>query len=415
MSNKGTITYFLLNHIFRYPAPLNLSYFWNMGFISLVFMFIQLITGILLSFHFCSDSSLAFSSVEHIMRDVNYGWLLRYMHSNGASFFFISVYLHIARNLYYKLYSFNNINVWTTGMSIFLLMMAEAFVGYVLPWGQMSFWGATVITNLFSIVPYIGDNLVQWIWGGFSVANPTLVRFFSLHYLLPFILLVFIFLHLFYLHENGSSNPSIISVEVNRFYVPLYPYFVIKDFLGLFVFIFFYLYMVFFNPDFLGHSDNYIEANPLSTPEHIVPEWYFLPFYAILRSIDNKFVGVIAMFVSIVVFFLFPILHGIIFRFYSDFHKFENCYILNKYIHPFLIYLFFSVFILLGWVGMNPVEYPFVNLGSLLIFLYFFLIFLILFIPVIFFKFHYRFTPYFNNLANNCLNLDLLHYFYLFI
>ena len=384
----------LYNHFFRYPTPININYFWNLGFISFSFLVIQILSGFFLSLHYSSDVFLAFASIEHIMRDVNYGWLIRFCHSNGASFFFLAVYIHISKNIYYRLYGYDNLKIWVSGLIIFLFMMATAFVGYVLPWGQMSFWGATVITNLFSAVPMVGDSLVYWIWGGFSVDNPTLTRFYSFHYILPFLLLSFVFLHFLFLHEKGSSNPSFISEKLNRFNLTLYPYFIIKDLFGFLFYLLFYFFFVFYYPDFLGHSDNYIQANPMQTPEHIVPEWYFLPFYAILRSIDDKLLGVIFMFLSILIFFLFPFTNLFIDRLFLNYSHVNASFLYNKYLHPFFSWCFFVVFILLGWVGSNPVEYPFVILGNTLIFFYFALIlFLIFFIPIfilLFYSFFFR-------------------------
>ena len=321
--------------------------------------------------HYCSDISLAFYSIEHIMRDVNYGWMLRYAHSNGASFFFIVVYLHIARSLYYIRYDFLFVSIWSTGLSIFFLMMGTAFIGYVLPWGQMSFWGATVITNLLSAIPVSGIYIVMWLWGGFSVGGPTLSRFFSLHYIFPFLIVGVVFFHLFYLHIKGSSNPSFISPEVNRSYIPLYPYFVVKDGVGLFFYFTIYFIFICFFPDFLGHSDNYIPADPMKTPEHIVPEWYFLPFYAILRSIPDKLWGVIAMLFSILIFFFLPFFSYVLYKLGISYFKFP---VFNLYIYPFFIFLFYNIFFLLGWIGSQPVEYPFIEIGFLLFKFFFFFV-----------------------------------------
>jgi ubiquinol-cytochrome c reductase cytochrome b subunit len=369
------------NHIFKYPTPANFSYFWNFGFLSAFFLIIQLLTGIFLAMHYCSDVTLAFSSIEHIMRNVPYGWFIRYLHSNGASFFFIVVYLHIFRGLYFRSYIFYNFKIWWSGLLIFFLMMATAFIGYVLTWGQMSFWGATVIINLVSAIPVIGPEIVYWLWGGFSVSGPTLSRFFSLHYLLPFILIFLVLIHLFFLHDKGSTNPSFISNKINRGYINLYSYFFLKDFIGLFFFLFIYLFFVFYYPEALGHSDNCIESNPLSTPEHIVPEWYFLPFYAILRSIPDKLLGVCFMLGSILIFFFLPV-----FDFF--FNKFSKHYLnstFNTYIiHPFIIWFFIINFFILGWLGAKPVEYPFINLGIISVSIYFFLFLFIAFSSLIF-------------------------------
>jgi len=290
-----------------YPTPKNLNYLWTFGGILTFMLVAQIITGIVLVMHYTPHTTLAFDSVEHIMRDVNYGWLIRYFHANGASMFFIAVYVHMFRGLYYGSYKSPREVLWILGVVIFLLMMATGFMGYVLPWGQMSFWGATVITNLFSAFPIVGEPIVTWLWGGYSVDNPTLNRFFSLHYLLPFMLAAVVFLHIWALHVVGQNNPD--GVEVKNYdkdTVPFTPYATSKDALGMVVFILFYGYFAFYMPNFLGHADNYIPANPMSTPAHIVPEWYYLPFYAILRSIPDKLMGVIAMFAAIIVLFFLP-------------------------------------------------------------------------------------------------------------
>jgi len=290
----------------KYPTPKNLSYLWSMGSIAGIMLVLQIITGVFLAMHYTPHVDYAFDSVENIMRDVNYGWLLRYMHAVGASMFFVVVYIHIARGLYYGSYKGPRELLWQIGVVIFLTMMATAFMGYVLPWGQMSFWGATVITNLFSAFPVVGKYIVTWLWGGFSVDNPTLNRFFSLHYLLPFLIVAFVMLHLIALHEHGSNNPTGVEVKTKKDTIPFHPYYTIKDMFGFIVFFLIYFYMVFFSPNSLGDPDNYIVANPLVTPAHIVPEWYFLPFYAILRGIPNKLAGVCCMFGSILILFFLP-------------------------------------------------------------------------------------------------------------
>jgi len=303
-----------------FPTPRNFNYFWNFGAIATVMLVIMIVTGIVLAMHYQSGTDVAFDSVERIMRDVNGGWLIRYVHMNGASFFFIAVYIHIFRGMYYGSYKKPRELLWILGVVIFLLMMATAFMGYVLPWGQMSYWGATVITNLFSAVPLVGDSIVQLLWGGFSVDNPTLVRFFALHYLMPFVICAVVFLHVWALHVTGSNNPLGIEPKTKKDTLPFHPYYTIKDTFGLLVFLIIYSIFIFFAPDFLGHPDNYIEANPLVTPAHIVPEWYFLPFYAILRAItfdigipfteivliNAKLGGVIAMFGAIVCLLILP-------------------------------------------------------------------------------------------------------------
>lgn len=300
--NRHSLIALLNNHLVDYPTPLTITYAWGLGSLAGIFLVFQIITGLVLSLHYAPHISVAFDSLEHIMRDVNNGWLLRYLHANGASFFFFVVYMHIARGLYYFSY-IRNPWVWISGMAIFGLMMATAFLGYVLPWGQMSFWGATVITNLFSALPLIGQDIAYWLWGGFSVDNPTLNRFFGLHFVLPFAIAGVILLHLLFLHRIGSSNPlSIFDKNIDR--IPFFPYFYWKDWVGLMSICFIYLYFVFFTPDTLGHPDNYIEGNPMVTPTHIVPEWYFLPYYAILRSIPDKLGGVITMAAAIIFLFL---------------------------------------------------------------------------------------------------------------
>ena len=296
----------------QFPMPKNLNYWWNFGALATVVLVAMIVTGIVLAMHYTPHTSMAFDSVEHIMRDVNYGWLLRYIHANGASMFFIVVYIHIFRGLYYGSYKAPRELLWMIGVVILLLMMATAFMGYVLPWGQMSFWGAKVITNLFSAIPLVGESVVEWLWGGYTVDNTTLNRFFSLHYLLPFVIVGVVVLHIAALHVTGSNNPDGIDMEGPQDSVPFNPYFTAKDSVGLGVFLIVWAIFVFYAPDFLGHPDNYTEANPLVTPPHIVPEWYFLPFYAILRAIDfnfildSKLLGVIAFGGSILILFFLP-------------------------------------------------------------------------------------------------------------
>ncbi len=297
---------FMNHELNEYPTPKNLSYWWNFGSLAGITLIIMIITGITLSMHYTAHVDHAFQSVERIMRDVNYGWLIRYIHMNGASFFFIVVYIHIFRGLYYGSYKTPRELLWILGVVILLLMMATAFMGYVLPWGQMSFWGATVITNLFSAIPLVGESIVTWLWGGFSVDNATLNRFFSLHFLLPFVIVGVVVLHIVALHRFGSNNPLGIDTKGPQDQLPFHPYYTIKDLFGLSVFLTIFSFMVFFQPNFLGHPDNYIPANPLVTPAHIVPEWYFLPFYAILRAVPDKLGGVLMMFGAIAVLFILP-------------------------------------------------------------------------------------------------------------
>jgi len=349
----------LRSHITDYPSPININYFWGFGFLAAFCLLIQIVTGICLAMHYTPHTSLAFFSVEHIMRDVNFGWLLRYAHANGASFFFLMVYIHIGKGLYFK--SYRNIELWFSGVIIFFLMMGTAFMGYVLPWGQMSFWGATVITSLFSAIPLIGSSLTIWLWGGFSVDNATLVRFFSLHYLLPFLILGFVITHLALLHTKGSTNP--LGIWKHSDYIKLYPYFFIKDFFSLILFLFIFIYFLFFFPNALGHSDNYIEANPLVTPPSIVPEWYFLPFYAILRSIPDKLGGVLFMVLSIAFLFLLPFIPNS--RISTKFNVYSK----------FCFWLFVCDVILLGWLGGQVAEEPFIFISRCATLFYFFYFF----------------------------------------
>lgn len=350
--NNNYLASFLDSHIISYPTPSNLTYLWSFGSAAGICLVIQLLTGIFLAMHYTPEVNHAFLSVEHIMRDVNYGWLLRYMHANGASFFFIVVYCHIFRGLYFGSYMYPREGLWCSGIAIFFLMMATAFMGYVLPWGQMSFWGATVITNLFSAIPVIGGSIVEWLWGGFSVDNATLNRFFSLHYLMPFAIAGVTVIHLSLLHKVGSNNPLGIGKYVNN--ITFYPYFYVKDLLAFFYLIFFLFFFVIYYPGTLGHPDNYIPANPMVTPAHIVPEWYFLPFYAILRSIPDKLGGVIAMGGSIALLALLPFISNSSIR--SGFFRF-----IYKYAFWFLA----GDFVLLGWLGQKPVEDPYITTGLL--------------------------------------------------
>lgn len=334
------------------PTPANISYLWNYGSLLGVCLVVQILTGIFLAMHYAAHVDLAFSSVEHIMRDVNYGWLLRYLHANGASMFFVMVYIHMARGLYYGSYTKPRVLLWLVGVAIFFLMMGTAFIGYVLPWGQMSFWGATVITNMVSAVPYVGTDLVQWIWGGFAVDNATLNRFFSFHYLLPFILAALVVVHLLALHIDGSNNPLGISSNSDK--IAFHPYFTYKDLLGFILFFILFSFFVFFAPNVLGHSDNYCEADPLVTPAHIVPEWYFLAQYAILRGIPNKLLGVIAMGSSIIVLAFLPWLHVSKIRGSAYRPIFKKFY-----------WLFIANFLLLVWLGSQPAEDPYVICAQL--------------------------------------------------
>ena len=353
------------SHILSYPTPANIHYAWNFGFLAFICLIIQILTGIFLAMHYTPHIQLAFTSIEHIMRNVNFGWLLRYIHANGASMFFIVVYIHICRGLYFGSYIKPKQFVWIVGILIFFLMIITAFIGYVLPWGQMSLWGATVITNLVSAIPKVGSYIVTWLWGGFSVDNATLNRFFSLHYLLPFLIVAASLLHIILLHQDGSNNP--LGVESINDKINLYPYFIIKDFFGLVFFLSFFSIFVYFFPNILGHSDNYIEANPMVTPTHIVPEWYFLPFYAILRSIPHKLGGVIAMLFSILILALLPWIHSTEIK-SSRFRP----------LYKFFFWVLISTCLLLGWIGGMPVEDPYILIGQLLSIFYFFYFIIIL-------------------------------------
>jgi len=356
------------NHLIDYPTPINISYWWGFGFLSGIFLGVQLVTGIFLAMHYAPNINLAFLSVEHIMRDVNYGWLIRYIHANGASFFFLAVYIHIFRGLYSGSYAKPRQLLWIIGIVIFLLMMATAFMGYVLPWGQMSLWAATVITNLFSAIPVIGTSIVEFLWGGFSVDNATLNRFYSFHYLLPFAITAAVLVHLAALHYHGSNNPLGISSFVDK--ISFYPYFWVKDVLGLILFGLVFSYLVYFLPNLLNHPDNYIEGNPMVTPAHIVPEWYFLPYYAILRSIPHKLGGVIAMFASILVLLLLPYLNTAQIR--SS---------LFRPLYKKIFWLFVLDWFILGWIGGNNPEYPYLEIGQVATAFYF--IWVLVLVPLV--------------------------------
>ena len=334
------------DHLINYPTPKNLNYWWTFGGILTFCLVTQIVTGLVLAMHYVAHADLAFDSVEHIMRNVNYGWLIRYIHANGASMFFLAVYIHIFRSLFYGSYKAPREIIWILGMLIYILMMATAFMGYVLPWGQMSFWGATVITNLFSAIPLVGDSIVTWLWGGYSVDNPPLTRFFSLHYLFPFIILGLVVLHIWALHVPGNNNPVGIDVKKpSKDTVPFHPYITIKDLFALLIFIIIFSGFIFFSPNILGHPDNYIPANPLITPTHIVPEWYLLPFYAILRSVPDKLGGVLLLFGSLIILLILPWL--------------DNSKVRSAVYRP-LYKIFFWILIIdvlaLGYVGAMPAE-----------------------------------------------------------
>jgi ubiquinol-cytochrome c reductase cytochrome b/c1 subunit len=335
----------LENTLKRHPYPKNLSYWWNFGSIAGICLVIQILSGLFLAMHYVPNTKFAFDSVEHIMRDVNYGWLIRYIHAVGASMFFVALYAHMIRSLYYGSYKPPREILWWVGIIIFLLTMATAFMGYVLPWGQMSFWGATVITNLFSAIPLVGESIVQWLWGGFSVDNPTLNRFFVLHFLMPFLIVGIVLLHLVALSTTGSNNPTGVPMKSKKDSISFHPYFTIKDMVGFVMFFIIFGYFLFFYPNSLGHPDNYIPANPLVTPAHIVPEWYFLPFYAILRAVPDKLGGVLMMFGAIILLFFLP---------YLDKSKVRS----GAYRPAFkkFFYIFVINFVFLGWLGKSPAD-----------------------------------------------------------
>nr|AUW55035.1 cytochrome b [Elseya branderhorsti]AUW55048.1 cytochrome b [Elseya branderhorsti]AUY54800.1 cytochrome b [Elseya branderhorsti] len=363
MKNTNPLLKIINNTLIDLPTPSNISALWNFGSLLGACLILQLATGIFLAMHYSPDISTAFSSISHIQRDVQYGWLIRNMHANGASLFFMCIYLHIGRGIYYGSYLYNK--TWNTGVMLLFLVMATAFVGYVLPWGQMSFWGATVITNLLSAIPYVGPTLVEWIWGGFSVDNATLTRFFTFHFLIPFVILGMTMLHLLLLHETGSNNPTGLNSNCDK--IPFHPYFSYKDLLGLILMITCLLTLALFYPNLLGDPDNFTPANPLITPPHIKPEWYFLFAYAILRSIPNKLGGVLALFMSILVLLLMPTLH------------------LSKQrtttFRPMAQITFWCLttdLLILTWIGGQPVENPFILIGQIASLLYFTTIFIIM-------------------------------------
>ncbi|WP_421990406.1 cytochrome b [Roseococcus sp.] len=343
-----------------FPTPRNFNYFWNFGALAMINLVIMIVTGIVLAMHYTPHVTMAFDSVERIMRDVNFGWMIRYIHANGASMFFIVVYIHIWRGMYYGSFKAPRELLWMLGVVIFLLMMATAFMGYVLPWGQMSFWGATVITNLFSAIPLVGDTIVTYLWGGFSVDNPTLNRFFSLHYLLPFVITGVVFLHIAALHITGSNNPLGIEPKGPQDTLPFHPYYTIKDSVGIVVYLMVFAVLVFFMPNYLGHADNYIPANPMVTPPHIVPEWYFLPYYAILRAVPDKLGGVALMGGSIMLLFVLP---------WLDSSKVRS--LRFRPISRVLFLLWTVNFFVLMWCGGKPAEQPYVLISQISTLFYF--------------------------------------------
>lgn len=359
------------------PGPSSISYFWNFGSLLGLTLVFQIITGIFLAMHYCPDTQLAFASINHILRDVNYGFILKYLHANGASIFFLCVYIHIARGLYYG--SYLKSHLWFSGIALFLIMMLTAFIGYVLPWGQMSFWGATVITNFVSAIPYIGTSVVQWIWGGFSVGNSTLNRFFSLHYLFPFILAGLSLVHLTLLHQTGSNSPLGVGSDIDK--IPFHMYFIVKDLFGLLIIILLLSILAFYIPNALGDPENYIKANPLVTPVHIMPEWYFLFAYAILRAIPNKLGGVIALLLSILILFILPFIHN---------NKMRN--LTFRPLGKLFYWVFMANFILLTWIGSKPVEEPFIIVGQIS--------------SIIYFSYFLIIIPFIGWLENNLIKFD---------
>ena len=364
----------LAHHINDYPTPKNLNYWWTFGGILTFFLIIQIITGLVLAMHYVAHADLAFGSVEHIMRDVNYGWLIRYLHANGSSMFFLAVYIHIFRALFYGSYKAPREMIWIIGMLIYLLMMATAFMGYVLPWGQMSFWAATVITNLFSAIPLVGESITSWLWGGYAVGSPTLTRFFSLHYLMPFLIFGLVILHIWALHIPGNNNPVGIDIKKpSKETVPFHPYIIIKDFYALLIFLIIFSGFVFFVPNVLGHPDNYIEANPMVTPSHIVPEWYLLPFYAILRSVPDKLGGVVVMFAAVFILMFLP---------WLDTSKVRSA--VFRPLYKVFFWILVIDVIVLGYIGANPPEGMYLIIGRIATIYYF--VHFILIMPLLGFK-----------------------------
>ena len=357
MKNINPVFKLVQSSVIYLPTPSRITVMWNYGSLLGLCLIIQIARGLFLAIHYASDVRLAFYRVNHIIRDVNYGWILRCVHANGARFFFICIYIHIARGLYFG--SYYLIHVWIIGCTILLATIATAFLGYVLPWGQMSFWGATVITNLFSAIPYVGNDIVYWIWGGFAVDNATLTRFFRLHFILPFVISLLSIIHLFFLHLTGSRNPTGLNTNLDK--IKFDPYFSIKDLFGVIIILRIFIFVVVFEPWTLGDPENFVAANPLVTPVHIQPEWYFLFAYAILRSIPNKLGGVLALFAAVLIFYSFPFLYQ------RKYFK-RNCFLPCG---KLIFWIFISLFVLLTWIGARPVEHPYVIIGQLFTILYF--------------------------------------------
>nr|YP_010554709.1 cytochrome b [Ceratopsyche trifora]UYO79342.1 cytochrome b [Ceratopsyche trifora] len=356
ISKKNVILNLLNNSLMKLPTPSNITFWWNFGSLLGICLMIQIFTGLFLSMHYCPNINLAFDSIINISRNVEFGWLYRIIHANGASMFFICLYLHIGRNIYFESYNF--IHTWSIGVMILLMTMGAAFLGYVLPWGQMSFWGATVITNLMSAIPYIGNDLVQWIWGGFTINNVTLNRFFSLHFILPMVIAILVIIHIFFLHQTGSNNPLMINKNLDK--IPFHPLFTFKDLLGMMIMICILIMISLTHPFSLMDPDNFMLANPLLTPPHIQPEWYFLFAYSILRSIPSKLGGVIALLMSILILFIMPLIFNKTIQGNSFF-----------YFNKILFWFFFMMFLILTWIGSKPIEFPFVNIGQIFTILYF--------------------------------------------
>ncbi|AJU15519.1 cob.CDS.1 (mitochondrion) [Saccharomyces cerevisiae] len=366
---KSNVYLSLVNsYVIDSPQPSSINYWWNMGSLLGLCLVIQIVTGIFMAMHYSSNIELAFSSVEHIMRDVHNGYILRYLHANGASFFFMVMFMHMAKGLYYGSYRSPRVTLWNVGVIIFILTIATAFLGYCCVYGQMSHWGATVITNLFSAIPFVGNDIVSWLWGGFSVSNPTIQRFFALHYLVPFIIAAMVIMHFMALHIHGSSNPLGITGNLDR--IPMHSYFIFKDLVTVFLFMLILALFVFYSPNTLGHPDNYIPGNPLVTPASIVPEWYLLPFYAILRSIPDKLLGVITMFAAILVLLVLPFTDRSVVR--------GNTF---KVLSKFFFFIFVFNFVLLGQIGACHVEVPYVLMGQIATFIYF--AYFLIIVPVI--------------------------------